>query len=200
MFIGPSACFITHLVWIHLLIPLLEFRKQHHGTERLWLFALGHQGETASSSPMLLWSKRTTRRKTPLNCHPCLYVQPFILIPVHTCYVFDAKYKETSEHKFKVVFPKRSTSARLCVTSARLSKVNRSSWEVRCTHTHLSTAVMKPSENNQLFHSWAVKKKSWRKVWGHKMYELFQAPLSSETNQTSERFLLLLCKPPAQVH
>lgn len=45
-----------------------------------------------------------------------------------------------------------------------------------------------------------LKKSHEKKVLGHKMYELFQAPLGSETNQTSKRFLLFLYKPPAQVH
>lgn len=89
---------------------------------RLWLFALGHQGKTASSSPTFLWSKRTRRSgKRPLNRHPRLCVQPIILIPVNTCYFFDAKYKETSdgsliwEHKFKAVFTKRRALQRVCL-------------------------------------------------------------------------------------
>lgn len=31
---SAPVCFIVHLVWIHPLIPLLEFRKHQHGTER----------------------------------------------------------------------------------------------------------------------------------------------------------------------
>lgn len=45
-----------------------------------------------------------------------------------------------------------------------------------------------------------LKKVMKKKVLGHKMYKLFQAPLSSEANQTSNRFLLFLYKPPAQVY
>lgn len=37
--------------------------------------------------------RTTTRRKTSLNSPPRLGLQPFILIPVDTCYFFDGKYK-----------------------------------------------------------------------------------------------------------
>lgn len=51
---------------------------------------------TGSSLVFWRWSKRRTRRrrrKTSLNSPPCLGLQPFILIPVDTCYFFDGKYK-----------------------------------------------------------------------------------------------------------
>lgn len=41
----------------------------------------------------LVKKRRTTRRKTSLNSPPRLGLQPFILIPVDTCYFFDGKYK-----------------------------------------------------------------------------------------------------------
>lgn len=208
---------MAHLVWIHPLIPLLEFRKHHHGTEQLWLFALGHQGETASSSPTFLWSKRTTtRRKTPLNCHSCLVVQPFILIPVDTCYFFDAKYKETSdgslirEYKFKAVFTERSASARLPVRllpdSGRKTRTSPARSTRVWSGEMYSRIWAQVSWNYQKIISFLInghhpiKKSHEKKVLGHKTYELFQAPLGSETNQTSKRFLLFLYKPPAQVH
>lgn len=119
-----------------------------------WLFAPGLQGETASSSLTFLWSKRTTtRRKRPLNRHPCLCVQPLILIPVDTCYFFDAKYKETSdgslirEHTIKAVFTQRSVFAVFArVTRGGKHGLLQQGYTVASeddAHMHLSTGVMK---------------------------------------------------------
>lgn len=75
--------------------PLLEFTKYQHWTEWLWLFAQRHEGSQTSGSSLVFWrrSKRRRGRKPSLNSPPCLGLQPFILIPVDTCYFFDGKYK-----------------------------------------------------------------------------------------------------------
>lgn len=93
----------------------------HHGTERLAICSGTSRGNSQFIPDVLVVRTNNNKKKKAFEPPSLPLCTALILIPVDTCYFFDAKYKETSdgslirEHTFKAVFTQRSVSGCLAV-------------------------------------------------------------------------------------